>query len=504
MLRAVPLRAARLASFAALAGFAALVLTLANSEPGEAAFPGLDGKVTFSVENGSPASIWTATPDGSFATRLTGSDWSRSPAFSPDGKRIAFERWNGVGDDVMVMNADGSGQAMLIGGEHQSANETSWEQDYETAEQPPRTIPDVKVQTTTSTLRSFEDPAFSPDGSQLAVAEVFEEHAFTTVCAVAAAEGEQCIGEGEPGAYFATHLACLSCSARIITISSTTGARTGDATMPPAGSYDLEPTFSADGKLAFRRETNGESAIFVADSAGATPRQLTFGGEDWSPDFSPDGSKLVFSQANELGIIGTGGGPVTIVPVPAPPGGEGFADSPVFSPDGTRIAFERGVFPQGTPGEGLYTIGLDGSGMSLLSADGFAPNWGPLVVAPPSPPPPAKAARAKARKGKLELSRKGKVTIGTVTCGSSPCTLSISSAKLKAGRGRCGVSAKLVKKLAPGKSAPLGVAVARGCMAALEKAGKGKLVTRVGVTDAFGRRTLAFRSTLVPPPGRGL
>ena len=236
------------------------------------------------------------------------------------------------------------------------------------------------------------------------------------------------------------------------------------------------------------------SSLFVVDSLGATPRQVTDSGA--APDFSPDGSKIVFANGDGIGIVAAGGGPATTIPVPDPPGGEGFVSSPVFSPDGTKVAFDFGVSPQGTPGEGLYAIGLDGSGMALVSSDGYLPSWQPLA---PAPSPPAKAAKAKKRKGKVRLSRKGRATIGTVTCGSTPCTFAVSSAMMKVGKRRCLVETRLVKRLGPDKSAPLGVKVAGKCLAALGKVGKGRLVTRVRVADALGKKALTLRSTLVSP-----
>lgn len=474
---------------------AALVLAAVASVPADAAFPGANGKIAYSVESESPAAVWIANPDGSSATRLAE---GRNPSFSPTGTRIAFERWHPDASDVLVMNADGSGQVELLNGDFlQDPTQTTWEADYE-ASSPPQTIPFVKVQATTSTIHTFEAPSFSPDGSQLAVSETIEEHKFTVVCAVAEAEGTQCIPEGEPGAYFDSWVACITCNAHILTISSTSGARAGDATPPTEGIYDREPAFSADGKLAFRRESGIESSIFAVDSPGAAPRQLTFGGSDWSPDFSPDGSEVVFSQESKLGIVASGGGPAMTVPVPDPPGGEGFASYPVFSPDGTRVAFNRGVFPQGTPGEGLYTVGVDGSGLSPVSSlGGSTSSWAPLVTSPP-PPSPAKAARAKARKGRIRLDRRGRGRIGTITCGSSACTLASPSARLTTSKGKCAVRATSVKKLAAGKSAPLRVRVAGKCLKSLQSTGRGKLSARVRVADILGEKTLTITAALAP------
>ena len=57
----------------------------------------------------STGSIWIATADGSDPRRLTDApSVSNDPAWSPDGRRIAFESNRGGDYDVYVMNADGS------------------------------------------------------------------------------------------------------------------------------------------------------------------------------------------------------------------------------------------------------------------------------------------------------------------------------------------------------------------------------------------------------------
>jgi WD40-like Beta Propeller Repeat len=482
-------RRAAVVALATVCGFA--LLAIVSSSPSKAAFPGLNGRIAYGFGDASSRAIWAANPDGTAPTMLTSSGSSENPTYSADGSRIAFER----NDGVAVMNADGSGVTQLVSGSHTMSQEFKWVGEYETDEEPPRTIP-VRIQTIEGSHRTFSSPSFSPDGSQLAVSEGNEETKATVVCEVAAVGGE-CLGAGPPAPYFRVEFECLACGARIVTISPTSGAQTSVVTSPPNEVFDGAPAFSVDGKLAFSRSDESESspAIHVVDSPGAAPNQVTVGG---SPDFSPDGSRIAFlGPSGELAIVGAAGGPVTVVPTPAPPGAlSASVGPPSFSPDGTKLAFFRTIFYSESWDYGVFTVGADGSGLTKVVDRGFEPGWGPATL----PPPPALVkAKAKARKGKVRLSKKGKATIATIVCGNSPCTLEVLLAKLKAGKEKCFVRARLARKLAPGKSAPLKVRVVGKCLAAVKEAGKGKLVTKVRVVDALGKQTLTLRVTVLSP-----
>ena len=60
------------------------------------------------------AEIFTIAPDGSGLTNLTSrTEWDGYPAWSPDGRQIAFSINDGVDFDLYVMSADGSGRRLL-------------------------------------------------------------------------------------------------------------------------------------------------------------------------------------------------------------------------------------------------------------------------------------------------------------------------------------------------------------------------------------------------------
>jgi Tol biopolymer transport system component len=487
-------RFAVLAALMALSGFA--LLTISGSHSGDAAFPGGNGRIAYAYGDGyaySGGAIWVADSDGGSQQRLTNGGSDATPSYSPDGKRIAFGRENGVA----VMAADGSGAIQLATGHNSVSSQVKWQQNYDVPGSG-KTVPVVRIQSYVQEWRLFDHPSFSPNGSQLAVGESRGRRTQSSICAVQVLGDQQCIFNS-PDAYFDFDTECADCGAQIVTIDSATGARSLELTPLISGRDDSEPTYAPDGKLAFVRWVPGGSSIFVIDSPGSAPRRVTRGPGNRAPDFSPDSSQIVFVHGgSDVGLVGVGGGAVTLLPVPAPAAVYGgYVGAPAFSPDGSRVVFRRGSYGPAAQSEtGLYTMGLDGSGFAQVVDSGSDPTWEPLS---PPPPPPARA-RAKAKKGKVKLNRKGRATIGTVVCGSTPCKLKILSAKMKIGKHRCAAKARLAKRLAPEKVTKVRVKVAGKCLAALKKAGKGRLVTRVRVTDALGKKTLTLKSTLVPPP----
>ncbi|HEY0101807.1 MAG TPA: S8 family serine peptidase, partial [Pyrinomonadaceae bacterium] len=76
-----------------------------------------DGQHIIFTALGSSSEIWAARVDGSSVQRLTNNTWSEQmPAYSPDGKRIAFvsDRHGDIyNNEIYVMNADGTNPVRL-------------------------------------------------------------------------------------------------------------------------------------------------------------------------------------------------------------------------------------------------------------------------------------------------------------------------------------------------------------------------------------------------------
>ena len=96
----------------AVAGAVALAATLALATVAGAAFPlAGNGRIAYERVVGSQSDVWTMNADGSGqALLISGSpDDVRDPAFSPLGNRIAFIRHEPGNPELWIANADGSG-----------------------------------------------------------------------------------------------------------------------------------------------------------------------------------------------------------------------------------------------------------------------------------------------------------------------------------------------------------------------------------------------------------
>ncbi len=137
-------------------------------------------------------------------------------------------------------------------------------------------------------------------------------------------------------------------------------------------------------ELAFCLTKDRTTDIYAVDLAGRNQKQLTFGGSDHAPCWSPDGRCIAFHSHRsggwkihvlELSLVGEGR--VRRL-TESQPGGFRYEYFPAWSPDGRSIAFERWD-PQQKNFE-IHVVSTDGKNEANLtkhSAHDRQPVWSP-------------------------------------------------------------------------------------------------------------------------------
>ena len=190
----------------------------------------------------------------------------------------------------------------------------------------------------------------------------------------------------------------------IYTIDSSTGSAVTRVTANPFSSVDTNPRWSPNGQwIVFTRlkvpmtmlhrnfrQPGGVSALFLVHPDGSGLQQLTRWGlsADFA-DWSPDGSKLVFVSSEPLPIasdiytIGADGSGLTLIVNSGVLKQGGGLGHPRWSPDGTKIIFDGSFGGGGVPPapHGLWTVNPSGSGLTAIPAFSgvlaFFASWGP-------------------------------------------------------------------------------------------------------------------------------
>jgi Tol biopolymer transport system component len=241
----------------------ALIVALAATTPIEqarGAFPGRNGKIAF---EGKPLSINTIRADGSHKRRLTTN--GREPAFSANGKKIAFERRG----DIWVMRANGSHKKRLT---HSAASDYS--------------------------------PSFSPSGRKLVFARFVyrKRNDLYTIrrdgTHLKRLTHLRYVGQTVFGPQFSPNGRSIVFTQGVqyrIAIIRSNGSHRRVLTDPPGQANDLWPDFSPNGRrIVFQRGNRRAGAIYLMRRNGTHLRNIGIDG-GLNPAFSPSGRRIVFS-----------------------------------------------------------------------------------------------------------------------------------------------------------------------------------------------------------------
>lgn len=281
-------------------GLTASLLSLSSgAKPAKAAFDGLNGRIAFSmIQTDWSQHIYSMNPDGSGLKQVTfGTYLDSHPVFSPDGTKIVFES-NREGDayqdsDIWVMGSDGTGKSNL------------------TAEG-----------TTNTVIYEDMDPAWSPDGDQIAFASdrgsdndwdiyVMDTGGLGLTNLTEVPDNGMDREENPAFSPDGTKIAFTGKnrdfgpdrnSDQDVYIMNANGSGLKDLTPDPSSNtdkeiYDSHPAFSPDGtKIAFQSNRSGVNEIYAMNLDGSNTEQLTTSGWNTRPEWSPDGTKIAYQH----------------------------------------------------------------------------------------------------------------------------------------------------------------------------------------------------------------
>ena len=215
--------------------------------------------------------------------------------------------------------------------------------------------------------------------------------------AVAATEAAETTFGGKNGAIAFRRYSNPERSAGAVFTIAADGKRERRVTRPPAGALDDQPDWAPDGSLLtfIRCPRNTGCGLYTVRPDGTGLARLSppcpLGAkapkceDDETPTFSRDGQLIAFGRytggdGNALVVVNRRGlGLRTIVPLR---NGVEVLD-PQFSPDGTQLLFVQHNFGAAKPrnGTAIFVVGLDGSGMRRVTPwtldAGDGPDWSP-------------------------------------------------------------------------------------------------------------------------------
>ncbi len=266
--------------------------------------------------------IYTMPMAGGAPTRIAeGLAWEVQPRFSPDGKRIAFTSDRGGGDNIWIMNRDGSDKRQVTKEKFRLLNQPSWSPDG-------RYIIAKKHFTTGRSLGTGEVWVYHVSGGAgvVLVKKPNEKHQKELGEPIYAPDGKSLYYTRNitPGSTF---IYAQDSNTDLFNIEEY-DLETGEVTTAVSGlGGSVRPTPSPDGKnMAFVRRERAKSKLYVKDLATGIERKIYDDldqdvQETWAVtgvypnmDWTPDSKSIVFWAGGKIRKISADGSGAAVIP----------------------------------------------------------------------------------------------------------------------------------------------------------------------------------------------
>jgi Tol biopolymer transport system component len=305
----------------------------------------------------------------------TGATSSVTATFPGSNGRIAFSQDNGLGDQLFTANADGSDIRPLI----------------DAANSFPGGLPDWSPDGKTILFDSGHASTEAPPGPGFHI-DVYAVSAKGGTPRRLTFSGLNLKASWSPdGRRIAFERSDADCTDDHISTMNADGSNIRDLTTNPYGNCQTEEdaSFSPDGEhIVFQRHRPGadhqESALFVMRSDGTHLHRITpWAMEAGQPDWSPNGKWILFNTSSDnfspmqqLYIVHPDGTGLTKLTEDT---GADVSFEASWSPDGTKILFSHFHFTPEVFESGLRVMNANGTGIRNLPGTSlsFNPDWGP-------------------------------------------------------------------------------------------------------------------------------
>ncbi|GAB5487301.1 MAG: amidohydrolase family protein [Parasphingorhabdus sp.] len=266
--------------------------------------------------------IYTMPMSGGTPTRIAeGLAWEVQPRFSPDGKRIAFTSDRGGGDNIWIMNRDGSDKKQVTKEEFRLLNQPSWSPDG-------RYVIAKKHFTTSRSLGTGEVWLYhvSGGGGVVLVKKPSEKHQKELGEPIYAADGKSVYYTQNvtPGGTF---IYAQDSNKDLFNIKKY-DLESGEISTAVSGlGGSVRPTPSPDGsKIAFVRREQTRSKLYVKDLASGNERKIYDDldqdvQETWAVtgvypnmDWTPDSKSIVFWARGKIRKVAADGSSSSVIP----------------------------------------------------------------------------------------------------------------------------------------------------------------------------------------------